>query len=176
MPRRPRCLAAAMAIESAPLAGRVVPSSASSPTTAYCSNSSRGELPAAGEHAERDRQIERRGLLWQFGRGEVDDDAIVRPDEAAVDQRPLDAVRAFLDRRFGQADEDRLGQRAGRDIDLDLDRHGVDADEREGVELGEHGPCSLPIGLRERSRRILWRVREGTASAGTVRGLVGCLR
>ena len=27
---------------------------------------------------------------------------------------------------------------ARRNIDLDLDRQGVDADEREGVELGEH--------------------------------------
>ncbi len=108
-----------------------------------------GELPAGGEHAERDRQIERRGLLGQLGRGEVDDDAVVRAHEAGVDERPLDAMRALLDGRFGQADEHGLGQRAGRDIDLDLDRQGVDAEEREGVELGEHGPSALPNGLRE---------------------------
>ena len=98
----------------------------------------RRKLPAAGEHAQRDRQVERAGVLGQLGRGEVDDDAVARADEAAVGQGPLDAVRAFLDGRFGQADEDRLGQRAGRDIHLDFDRHGFDADEREGVELGEH--------------------------------------
>ena len=39
---------------------------------------------------------------------------------------------------LGQADQDRLGQ-AGRDIDFRLDGHGVDADQGEGVQLGEHG-------------------------------------
>ena len=60
-----------------------MPSSASSPTTAYCVEALGGELAAAGEHAQRDRQIERRGLLGQIGRGEVDDDAVLRPHEAA---------------------------------------------------------------------------------------------
>ena len=83
--------------------------------------------PLPASMPERDRQIERRRLLRQLGRGQVDDDAVLRADEAAVDHRPLDAVRALLDRRFGQADEDRLGQRARRDVDLDLDRQGVDA-------------------------------------------------
>ena len=73
-----------MAIDRAPCAsGRVVPSSASSPTTAYCVEQLGGELPAAGQHAQRDRQIERGGLLGQLGRGQVDDDAVVRPQEAA---------------------------------------------------------------------------------------------
>ena len=54
-----------------------LPSSASSPTTAYCSNSSDASLPAAGQHAQRDRQIERRRLLGQLGRGQVDDDPVV---------------------------------------------------------------------------------------------------
>ena len=53
--------------------------------------------------------------------------AILRAHEAGVDHRPLDAVRALLDGRLGQADQHGLGQRAGRDVDLDLDRHGVDA-------------------------------------------------
>ena len=35
---------------------------------------------------------------------------------------------------------------AGRNVDLDLDRQGVDAQERESVELGEHGD-SLMIWL-----------------------------
>ena len=58
----------------------------------------------------------------QIGRGQVDDDAILRALEAGVDDRPFDAVRAFLDGRFGQADQHRLRQAARRDIDLDLDR------------------------------------------------------
>ena len=75
LPARP----AAMAIDSAPLVGRVLPSRASSPTTAYWSNRSDGDLPAAGQDAQRDRQIERRGLFGQIGRGQVDDDAVLRP-------------------------------------------------------------------------------------------------
>ena len=130
--------AAAMAIDSAPLVGRVVPSRASSPTTAYSCEPLGRDLPAAGQDAQRDRQIERGGLLGQIGRGQVDDDAVLRPLEAGVDHRPLDAVRAFLDRRLRQADENVLRQARGRDIDLDLDRQGVDADEREGFEFGEH--------------------------------------
>ena len=102
-----------MAIDSAPLVGRVLPSRASSPTTAYVLEPVGRDLPAAGQNAERDRQIERRRLLGQLGRGQVDDDAIVRAQEARVDHRPLDAVRALLDRRFGQADEHGLGQRPG---------------------------------------------------------------
>ncbi len=44
-PRRPACWAAAMAIDSAPLVGRVQPSSASSPTTAYWANRSEAICP-----------------------------------------------------------------------------------------------------------------------------------
>ncbi|WP_168218703.1 hypothetical protein [Limnoglobus roseus] len=38
---------------------------------------------------------------------------------------------------FRQTDEDDLAE-SGREIDFDLDRQGVDADERERVQLGEH--------------------------------------
>ncbi len=41
----PSCLAASMAIDNAPLTGRVIPSSASSPTTAYCSSRSDASCP-----------------------------------------------------------------------------------------------------------------------------------
>ena len=47
MPRRPFCLAAAIAIDSAPFTGRVIPSRASSPTTAYWSNNSDSNCPLA---------------------------------------------------------------------------------------------------------------------------------
>lgn len=71
--------------------------------------------------------------------GQVDHDAVLRADEAAVDHRAFNAMRAFLDRLLGEAHEDRLGQRGGGDVDLDFDREGFDAQEREGVEFGEHG-------------------------------------
>ena len=56
-----------------------------------------------------------------------------------VDERPLDAVGALPDGRFGQSDEDDLGHRRGRDVDLDFDGRGVDPDERIRRELREHG-------------------------------------
>ena len=72
----------------------------------------------------------------------------VRPDGPAVaevDERPLDAVDAFADGQFGQADENGLGQLGRGRVHLDLDRHRVDADEGEGAELGEHGDTQMVI-------------------------------
>ena len=96
------------------------------------------DLSAADERAHGDRQIERGGILGQVGRGQVDDDAALRALKARVDHRPLDAMRAFLDGGLGQSDQNVFGQTAGRDIDLDLNGQGIDADEREGFEFGEH--------------------------------------
>ncbi len=62
----------AIAIESAPFTGRVLPSSASSPTIAYSIEQLALELPAAGEDADGDRQIERAGAFGQLRRGKVD--------------------------------------------------------------------------------------------------------
>lgn len=72
--------------------------------------------------------------------GEVYNHTILRADEAAVDHRTFDAMRALLDRLLRQADEERFWQRAGRDVDFHFDRKRVDAEERKGVELGEHAP------------------------------------
>ena len=44
---------------------------------------------------------------------------------------------AFLDRHLRQADQDHLGHPAGG-VHFHLDRHGVDSDQRECLELGEH--------------------------------------
>jgi hypothetical protein len=93
----------------------------------------------AGEDAERDRQVERGGLLGQLGRGEVDDDPIVGPVEAGVDHGPGHAMGALADRRVGHADEDGGGQRAAGNVDLDVHGHGVDPEQGKGVEPGEHG-------------------------------------
>ena len=46
---------------------------------------------------------------------------------------------ALLHRLLGQADKHRFRQRTGRNIDLHLDGQGVDAEQRKGVQLGEHG-------------------------------------
>ena len=72
-----------------------------------------GRLAAAQEDAQGDGQIERRGVLGHVGRGEVDDDAVLRPLKARIDDRPLDAMGAFLDGRLGQADDDCFGRPLG---------------------------------------------------------------
>ena len=127
IPRSPACSAAAMAIDSAPLVGRVVPSRANSPTTAYCAEPIGVDLSAAGEDAQRDGQIERGGLFGQIGRGKVDNHAVLRALEARVDDRPLYPVRALLDGRLRQPDQDGFRQPGGRNVHLDLHRQGVDA-------------------------------------------------
>ena len=106
-------------------------------------------MPAADERADGHRQIEGGGIFRQVGRGQVDDDAALRALKAGVDHRPFDAVRAFLDRGLRKADKDLFRQTAGGDIDFDLNRQGVDADEREGFEFGEHGRF-IPLSRWER--------------------------
>jgi len=70
--------------------------------------------------------------------GQVDHHAVLRPQITGVDQRPLDARNALLDRGLGQPDQRGLGQRAGRNVDLHLDRQGVDSDQRKSAQLGQH--------------------------------------
>ena len=47
-------------------------------------------------------------------------------------------MRAFLDGGLGKSDKNVFRQTAGGDIDLNLNRQGINADEREGFEFGEH--------------------------------------
>ena len=89
------------------------------------------------ENIERQERVE--SLLRQIARGKIDHDPILRADEPAVDDRPLDAMRAFLDRRLGQSDQRRFGHCRRRQIDFNLDRHRFDTQKRERFEIGEHG-------------------------------------
>jgi hypothetical protein len=61
---------------------------------------------------------------------------------AEVDQSALDAMDALADGGLGQADQHGLGQADG-DIDLGDHGDGVDALQREGVQLGQHAGASL---------------------------------
>jgi hypothetical protein len=54
-----------------------------------------------------------------------------------VGQSALDAMHTLFDRHFRQTDKQRFGQ-ARRSIDLGLNGDSINADEREGVQLGEH--------------------------------------
>src|SRR5439155_22505130 len=85
--------------------------------------------------------------------GKVDDQPARVPLVAEVRQGTLDAVDALLDRQLRQADQEDLRQpRAG--IDLGLHGYGLDAQQREGVELGEHGrwPCNGSVARLRRNR------------------------
>ena len=141
--------AAAMAIDRAPLTGRTLPSRANSPTTAQSRSCSGNSWPVAVEQAQGDGQVEASGVFTEVGGGQIDDGAAGVAGVAEVDQGAFDAVDALLDRRLGQADQDGLGQPGG-DVHLGLDGGGVDADERERVQLGQHG-----------------RLRKGTAACGS---------
>ena len=143
--RTPRSRAA-IAIDSAPFIGRTLPSRASSPTVAEVVQLLRQKLPGGHQQAQRDRQVERRRRLSQVGRGQVDDGAAVAGVVAEVAQGPLDPVDALPDGRLRQADQHRLGQAGERIVDLHLDRHGVDPDQGECVQLGEHRRGSRGVG------------------------------
>ena len=100
----------------------------------------RRELSAGDQETEADRQVERGGVFGEVRRREVDDDAVRRPRVAAVDEGTLDAVRAFFDGGFGQANEDRFRHGGRGDVDFHVDRTRVDAVQRVGQQLGKHGP------------------------------------
>ncbi len=97
-----------------------------------------GDLPAAQQQPQGDRQVEAAGVLLQVGRGQVDHDPVDRPAISRVDDRPLDPVRALAHGGLRQAHQDGLGLRRERDVDLDFHGRCIDADERVRGELGEH--------------------------------------
>lgn len=87
------------------------------------------ELAAGDQNPERNRQIERCRLLGEIGGRQVDHNPVNGSDVPAVDQRPLDAVRALADGRLGESDQNCLRHRRGGDVDLDFDRSGFDAEQ-----------------------------------------------
>jgi hypothetical protein len=94
-------------------------------------------LPGRHQQAEGDGQVEAACALGQVCGCEVDDGAPRMAAVAEVGQSAFNAVDALLDRHFGESDQNGFGQ-TGRGIDFHLDGKGVDADEGEGVELGQH--------------------------------------
>ena len=71
-------------------------------------------LAAADQQAERDRQIERGGLLGQLGRSQVDHDPVIGPQKARIDDRPFDTMRTLFDGSIRKPDKNRLGHRCRR--------------------------------------------------------------
>ena len=99
----------------------------------------RRELVVAGEHRERDRQVEAGALLPQRGRSEVDGDAaLARPGEQRVDDAAVDPVLRLLAGAVGEAD-DREGRQVGADeVRLHLDTARLEADDGGGEGACEH--------------------------------------
>ena len=102
-----------------------------------------GNLSAASQDAQRDRQIKCGGLFWQFRWGEIDDDSIVRPIESRVDHRPGHAVRALADGRVGQADDNGRRKCSCRDIDFNFNRHSINPKKGECLKAGKHSKAPL---------------------------------
>lgn len=86
----------------------------------------RRNLPAGGEDAEGDRQVEAPGFLGQVGRGQVYGDAAGGVLEAGIDDRGTDAVACLANFGVGQADQGQSGQPVGQ-VHLDGDRRRVEA-------------------------------------------------
>lgn len=103
------------------------------------------DLTAAGQHAERDWQIEAGRLLRHFGGCEIDHHPIARADEPAIHHRPLNSMDRLFHRRFGEPDEDGFGEGSRGDIDFDLHRQGVDSIEGVSFELREHVVLRGPL-------------------------------
>ena len=97
-----------------------------------------GDLPACREHRERDGEVEGRAGLHLVGGTQVHRSPSRRDFEARIDERGADALARFFHRIRRQPD-DGPGPPSPRDIDFDDDRVGVNADDRGGMDGGEHG-------------------------------------
>ena len=105
------------------------------------------ELAVGDQERQRDRQVEVVALLAQVGGGEVDHHRPRRQLEAAVLDRRPHPLAALADRGVGEADDLHLGQPEA-DVDLDLDRPGVDPPRGGGGGAGEHRPEERKGGRR----------------------------
>jgi len=84
-----------------------------------------GQLPGGGQHAQRNRQVQRTAFLLDIGRSEIDDHDPAWKTVAGVLDGGTDAVLAFLYGGIGQAHNvDAIHARM--DVHFDRKRKGVD--------------------------------------------------
>jgi hypothetical protein len=81
--------------------------------------------PDRRKQAERDRQIVMRPLLGKVGRRQVDGDHLGRKCKADRRKRCANPLAALGDRLVGKPDN-RESWQPGRELDLDLDRTGIE--------------------------------------------------
>ena len=93
--------------------------------------------PGADENAERYRQIECGSFLSDIRRREVDRYPSRRHGEPGVEQRRADALAALLHGARRQPDRRPIRQPV-RDVHLDSDVVGLDAEYGGGADRGEH--------------------------------------
>ncbi len=96
------------------------------------------------EQADGHGQVEGGAVFFNVGGSQIDGDAARGEFVARVLDRRLDPILALLDRPLGQANGGELGQALG-DVDLDLDRVGLDSEERPREHLRQHIPllCTM---------------------------------
>ena len=90
-----------------------------------------------GEHAQSNRQVERGASLPHVGRRQVHRDAFGGKLEAAVADGRAHAIAALPHAGVGQADH-REHREPERDVDFDVDRDGLDAENRGRPDAGQH--------------------------------------
>ncbi len=111
------------------------------------------QLPARGENADGDGQVESAGFLRQIGRRETDRHLARRKFEARVLQRCAYAIACLAHFGFGEPDDVHAGQAAGQ-MHFDTDGRRRDAGQRAAVDDGDgHGGSALESGRRRRCRR-----------------------
>ena len=103
----------------------------------------RADAPVAdgargGENAERDRQVERRALLPEIGRREIDRDPVRRKREARVADGRAHALAALAHGRVGEPHR-REGRQARRDVHFDADERRLHTDQGRREHARQHG-------------------------------------
>ena len=103
------------------------------------------DLPAGGQDAQRDGQVEPPRILGQIGRRQVDGDAlVVRKREAAVEQGAAHALARLLDRDLGQPDQGETGQAVGQ-VHLHRDRRRGQTQQRAALHLTQTHAATPPV-------------------------------
>ena len=97
-----------------------------------------GEDALGDQHADGDGQVEGGAFLLDVRGGEIDDDLLEGKIEARVLERGAYALFALFDGGVGQAHGGEEGKSPARDVNLHLDRIGVDAQHSGADDLGEH--------------------------------------
>jgi hypothetical protein len=104
----------------------------------------RRQLAAGGQHAERDRQVERGPVLLHVGRRQIHRDAPRRHLVAAVLERRAHPVLALPDGALGQPD-DGEARHALAEIDLDLDQQPIGPPQRARQHRCLHCAFAAPL-------------------------------